>query len=444
MLVALIVAAAYAVDGSILLQLRTGPKDAPTDAPKDVPTDVPTDAKDAKDLPTDAPKDGPDAKNATDAKPPSKRVAACKGSADGAECSVENRKKKKVEGVCAPQDDDPSVLECSLKPPAVTGPPPEAFAACKGSAAAANCSFVSEDLNATGKCTEIRGKMLCRPQTGATKAALEACAKSDAGANCTWTNQRGVKIQGRCREKGPLKLCAPSPPAASLDACKGKEKATECSFEFGATHVEGTCQTIDEEMVCRPAHTNRSDVGPNGTVALNTTLEARKAARTAAWKASRQAMEEACANASAGDTCTFTGLNGDVEGTCKGKDDKLACRKPREPPQDKQGHEKKGDEEAGEDGEDANDSDTAAADAAQKPKRKPEEDGPLDGPAAAKDGGGAGSDDGAAEADDGALDGAAAAKQASEGEKKDGQKQPAPEGKKGQGDGAEGAFVAQE
>lgn len=333
----------------------------------------------------------------------SKLDAACVDAEKGQACSVENRRGKKVHGVCIPKTDNAPAFSCSLSKQAPDGPsaPAEALAACEDKNITERCVFATaDDGNVTGKCFRTPAGMLCRKQHGAPDAARAACATKQRDAECGWENKAGKQITGRCKQRGDVDACVPSPPQESIEACAQKEADQSCSFQFKAVTVNGTCHSRESQMVCSP--TQRavwSPVGPAGTAEAETrptTAGARSALRSAggldnhtdhadqgtavtkeaepaAERATnaqrtqelREAKEAACVNATVDDACSFTGRNGDVAGTCqlwgkKQRKQSLVCKKPRGMPENTTAA-AGGLEEDDDDGEDTVDEATDAA-----------------------------------------------------------------------------------
>ena len=143
------------------------------------------------------------------------------------------------------------------------GPPPEAFAACKGSTDGAACTVVLEERSIDGTC---RGgpngepELACVPKLppgppgGPPKEAFDACQDLSTGDPC------GVKLEaktiaGECR-KGPAGqaplACVPNdmppppphhgPPKEALEACKALEAGAACSVKLEARTLAGECR----------------------------------------------------------------------------------------------------------------------------------------------------------------------------------------------------------
>jgi hypothetical protein len=301
----------------------------------------------------------------------SKLDAACADAGKGQACSVENRRGKKVHGVCMPKPGNAQALSCSLSKQASDGPavPAEALVACEDKNITDRCVFATaDDGNITGKCFRTPAGMLCRKQHGAPDAARAACATKQRDAECGWENKAGKQITGRCKQRGDVDACVPSPPRESVEACARKEADQSCSFQFKAVTVNGTCHSRESQMVCSP--TQRavwSPVGPAGTEEAETRpttagaqsalsaeglanhtdhadqgtavmKEAEREMNTQRTQELREAKEAACVNATVDDACSFTGRNGDVAGTCqlsgkKQRKPSLVCKKPRGMPE---------------------------------------------------------------------------------------------------------------
>lgn len=320
----------------------------------------------------------PGAEPGAEAQPRENKLdAACASAEDGQACVVENRRGKKVHGVCLPKSGSASALSCSPKKQAVPeGPPAEALAACEGKNLTDRCVFATgDDGNVTGKCFSTPAGMLCRRQHGAPDAARAACVEKPRDAECGWTNRAGKEIAGRCKPRGDVDVCVPSPPRESVEACSQAEVEQACAFQFKSTTVNGTCRSHDGEVVCSPLQRAVwSPVGPAGAAETPPDPKPERSAgkEVAEEKPLRKrkpreqsAKEAACVNANVDDACSFTGRNGDVTGTCQagvGKHrDRLVCATPRGVPENTTGTAESSDDDDEAGGEE---DDTAAGGAA--------------------------------------------------------------------------------
>lgn len=97
-------------------------------------------------------------------------------------------------------------------------PPPEAFAACDGLAAAADCSFTIDGRAIEGTCRtgpDADSPLACAPPPPPLpQEAIDACAGGTAGDTCSFDHD-GHTIDGTCRN-GPdgsgVLACAPANP----------------------------------------------------------------------------------------------------------------------------------------------------------------------------------------------------------------------------------------
>ena len=174
---------------------------------------------------------------------------------------------------------------------------------------------------------EARGRRGHR--RGPPQQAIDACADASAGDECSFENRRGDAMQGNCTERrrgGEGLACRPEghgrrghrrgPPQQSIDACADASAGDECSFEnrrgdaMSGNCVEG--RRGGEGLHCRP----EGHGGPG---------HARRGHR----RGPPQQAIDACADASAGDECSFESRRrGDMQGNCVDHPrlDGLVCR----------------------------------------------------------------------------------------------------------------------
>ena len=158
--------------------------------------------------------------------PPPEAFAACKGSSDGAACSVD-LVDVEIAGTCRQGPKGEPQLACvpTEPPPGHAGPPPEAFEACKTLTAEAACNVKLGPATIAGRCLgppQGEGPLACipkdRPPPGPPPEAIGACKGLAVDAACS-VKLPPKTIEGRCRSgpegQGPLACApiAPPPPA---------------------------------------------------------------------------------------------------------------------------------------------------------------------------------------------------------------------------------------
>ncbi|MFT3713393.1 MAG: hypothetical protein QM817_37530 [Archangium sp.] len=111
-----------------------------------------------------------------------------------------------------------------------------------------------------------------------------------------------------------VSLAQPRPPAEALAACNGLADGTACGFTINGKNLTGTCRSgpNGEQAACFPAGGPGGPGGPGGH-----------------HRGPPPEATAACANQTAGATCSFSHHDRTVSGTCKAPPDNasgaLAC-----------------------------------------------------------------------------------------------------------------------
>lgn len=166
--------------------------------------------------------------------PPPEALAACRGRARGATCTVTPPGGRAISGTCdSPAEDAPLACRPEGPPPGAQGqrgrrgPPPEALAACRDHARGASCTVTPPDGRAvSGTCDSPSREMplACRPAGaphgpphGPPPAAYAACEDTSEGDACVVDTPHGT-LEGVCRSTPEGRIaCAPNHPPDRRD-----------------------------------------------------------------------------------------------------------------------------------------------------------------------------------------------------------------------------------
>jgi hypothetical protein len=99
--------------------------------------------------------------------PPQEAFAACEGKKAAESCTVQTPDGSAVSGQCVQRNGNDALHCRPAGPPPdarVRKPPPEAFSACQGKQAAAQCTVQLRDFTVNGACAaDESGSLFCRP-----------------------------------------------------------------------------------------------------------------------------------------------------------------------------------------------------------------------------------------------------------------------------------------
>jgi len=137
------------------------------------------------------------------------------------------------------------------------------------------------------------------------------------------------------------------PPQEAFDACSGSSAASSCSFEGHRGTINGTCGTIpgdNSKLVCKPSNMQGPGKGgQSGPGKMNGSGQMNGPGQQSGSRAAGGGMNDrrgpppealsACEGSSDGNSCSFTGRNGEaLSGTCHTHGEQLACAPSGRPP----------------------------------------------------------------------------------------------------------------
>jgi len=235
-------------------------------------------------------------------------IQACEGRAEGDACTL-TFPGQTVDGACVVFQ---GVLACSMTatPNPPDNPHEASVQACAGKAGGDDCQFTFDGQTTTGTCEQVQGELQCRPQDGPGPGggglppeALDACAGKDEGDACSATVM-GQDYDGTCTTVQGQLVCAPEGgnpgggggdwiPQEAVDACAGKQAGDACSATAWGQSYDGACGDVFGTFACAPDWMGGGG-NPGGG-----------------------GQTDPCAGKAEGDACTATMMGQTYDGTCK-------------------------------------------------------------------------------------------------------------------------------
>jgi len=168
-------------------------------------------------------------------------IAACANATEGTACSF-TTPKGQLTGICMKSPRDQQLACRPARPDGGHGPGEhpmmeDAFEACAGKTAGADCSFKCPAGDIKGKCTDRNGKLFCHcggeecPRWHGKGMGMDdtkmkaACATLAEGKSCTFEGLKG-SVTGTCKKgyEGDQLLCLPEKPKSDIEGIEGKNR----------------------------------------------------------------------------------------------------------------------------------------------------------------------------------------------------------------------------